>query len=32
MHRSIGVTFDRDSQVLVADDVGYVIWRVKPAK
>ena len=26
--RPVGVTFDNDGALLVADDVGNVIWRV----
>ena len=31
MGRPVGVAVDRTGAVLVADDVGNVIWRVQPA-
>jgi glucose/arabinose dehydrogenase len=31
MGRPVGVAFDKDGALLVADDVGNIIWRVKPA-
>jgi glucose/arabinose dehydrogenase len=31
MGRPVGVQFDRAGALLVADDVGNVIWRVSPA-
>jgi glucose/arabinose dehydrogenase len=31
MGRPVGVQFDRSGALLVADDVGNVIWRVSPA-
>jgi glucose/arabinose dehydrogenase len=31
MGRPVGVQFDRTGALLVADDVGNVIWRVSPA-
>jgi glucose/arabinose dehydrogenase len=31
MGRPVGVTFDRTGALLVADDVGNIIWRVAPA-
>ena len=31
MGRPVGVTFDKTGALLVADDVGNVIWRVTPA-
>jgi len=30
--RPVGVAFDRQGALLVADDVGNIIWRVTPAK
>ena len=30
--RPVGVVFDRQGALLVADDVGNVIWRVAPTK
>jgi glucose/arabinose dehydrogenase len=30
--RPVGVAVDKAGALLVADDVGNVIWRVKPAK
>jgi glucose/arabinose dehydrogenase len=32
MGRPVGVTFDGQGALLVADDVGNVIWRVSPAR
>lgn len=32
MGRPVGVTFDKTGALLVADDVGNVIWRVTPAR
>jgi len=32
MGRPVGVTFDRMGALLVADDVGGVVWRVTPAR
>ncbi|WP_223215758.1 PQQ-dependent sugar dehydrogenase [Rhizobium herbae] len=32
MGRPVGVTFDKTGALLVADDVGNVIWRVTPVK
>jgi len=30
--RPVGVTVDKAGALLVADDVGNVVWRVTPAK
>ena len=32
MGRPVGVTLDKIGAMLVADDVGNVIWRVTPAR
>ncbi len=32
MGRPVGVVFDRTGALLVADDVGNVVWRVAAAK
>ena len=31
MGRPVGVTFDKTGALLVADDVGGVVWRVTPS-